>query len=154
MSDEGTSLNERPRRLNSEEIQRLAEHLSAEERQILLHQGTEAPFCGNLLDNHLTGQYICRLCGLPMFSSDDKFNSGTGWPSFTVPVSPENIKELPDDSHGMRRVEIRCARCAGHLGHVFEDGPPPTGRRYCVNSVSLEFVEEGTELPDRLAELD
>ena len=141
------------RKLTTSEIEQLASDLSPEEREVILHQGTERPFCGNLLDNKLDGYYACRLCGLPLFSSKQKFNSGTGWPSFTEPEREENIVELPDHSHGARRVEIRCARCDGHLGHVFEDGPPPTGQRYCLNSVSLMFVEEGTTPPDRLARL-
>ena len=133
------------RPLTKAEIEELASHLTPEERQVILHQGTEAPFCGNLLDNKLTGEYACRLCGLPLFSSDDKFDSGTGWPSFTAPIQDNRITELTDESHGVQRIEIRCARCDGHLGHVFEDGPPPTGQRYCLNSVSLTFVERETD---------
>ena len=105
-------------------------------------KGTERAFCGNLLDNKRHGVYACGCCGLPLFSSSGKFNSGTGWPSFFQPVAAENVTTEHDSSHGMERTEILCARCDCHLGHVFEDGPPPTGLRYCVNSESLRFVEE------------
>ncbi|MCA9056241.1 MAG: peptide-methionine (R)-S-oxide reductase MsrB [Planctomycetaceae bacterium] len=133
------------------DIERLAASLTPEERHVILHQGTERPFCGTLLDNKRDGTYVCRLCGLPLFASNSKFNSGTGWPSFFAPFDPDHVRELEDVSHGMRRVEIRCARCDAHLGHVFPDGPPPTHQRYCLNSVSLDFVDNGQPLPDRLA---
>ena len=129
--------------LSPEKIAELAKGLSPEEREVILHQGTERPFCGVFLDNKKKGTYVCRLCGLDLFASDAKFDSGTGWPSFFRPVAKEHIKFIEDVSHGMRRVEIRCARCDGHLGHVFPDGPPPTRERYCLNSVSLSFVDEG-----------
>jgi len=129
--------------LSSERIAELAKELTPEEQRVILHQGTERPFCGVFLDNKQTGTYACRLCGLPLFASDAKFESGTGWPSFWKPFAPEHIAEISDDSHGMRRVEIRCKRCDSHLGHVFDDGPPPTRLRYCLNSVSLSFVEQG-----------
>jgi peptide-methionine (R)-S-oxide reductase len=116
--------------------------LSPEERRVILHQGTERPFCGGLLANKEPGVYVCRLCGLPLFRSVAKFESGTGWPSFAAPFDPAHVAELHDDSHGMRRTEIRCARCDGHLGHVFPDGPAPTGLRYCLNSASLAFAAE------------
>ena len=128
--------------LSAEQIAKLAEKLSPEERRVLLHQGTERPFCGNVLDNKRQGAYHCRLCGLPLFRSTAKFHSGTGWPSFYEPYDPAHIAEIVDDSHGMVRTEIRCRRCDGHLGHVFPDGPRPTGLRYCLNSASLEFVED------------
>ena len=129
---------------------RLAEGLSDEERRVILHHGTERPFCGVLLNNKADGIYTCRLCGLPLFRSGAKFESGTGWPSFTEPFDPDHVALFHDDSHGMIRTEIRCRRCDGHLGHVFPDGPPPTGQRHCLNSVSLEFHEDGTELPRRV----
>lgn len=129
--------------LTEAERQALAADLSAEERRILLNQGTEPPFCGGLLQEHRAGTFLCRLCGLPLFASGAKFESGSGWPSFFQPVDPEHIRELRDGSHGMIRTEIRCRRCDGHLGHVFEDGPRPTGLRYCLNSLSLRFLEEG-----------
>ncbi|HTM22486.1 MAG TPA: peptide-methionine (R)-S-oxide reductase MsrB [Kofleriaceae bacterium] len=127
-------------------IAALARDLSEEERRVILDQGTERPFCGLFLDNKKDGVYVCRLCGLPLFASSAKFESGTGWPSFFQPVDPDHVEYLEDGSHGMRRVEIRCVRCGGHLGHVFDDGPRPTGKRYCLNSVSLAFVDAGQPL--------
>jgi len=127
--------------LNPSERDELAKKLTDEERYVLLDHGTERPFCGTLLDNKKKGTYLCRLCALPLFSSTSKFDSGTGWPSFFAPVDPEHIRYIEDTAQGMRRIEIRCSRCDGHLGHVFPDGPPPTGHRYCLNSLSLDFVE-------------
>lgn len=124
--------------------------LSADERRVLLQHGTEAPFCGVFLDNKRDGTYTCRLCGLPLFRSSAKFDSGTGWPSFFEPYDPSHIREIRDTSHGMVRTEIVCARCGSHLGHVFPDGPPPTGERHCLNSVSLGFTGDGEALPDPL----
>jgi len=122
---------------------RLAASLTDEERHIILDHGTERPFCGTLLNNKESGIYACRLCGLPLFQANAKFESGTGWPSFYQPFDPEHITELRDNSHGMIRTEIRCRRCDGHLGHVFPDGPPPTHQRYCLNSASMQFFAEG-----------
>jgi peptide-methionine (R)-S-oxide reductase len=135
--------------LGEEEVLSLAKALNPDERRVLLNQGTEPPFCGNLLDNKKHGTYACRLCGLPLFESKAKFESGTGWPSFFQPVDPAHVSRIDDRSHGMLRTEIRCARCGGHLGHVFPDGPPPTGERHCLNSASLEFIEQGQPLPRR-----
>ncbi len=135
--------------LPKDEIDALASKLTDEQRRIILNRGTEPSFCGDLLDNHKEGVYVCRLCGLPLFSSDAKFTSGTGWPSFYQPFDPDHIRNIEDNSFGMKRVEIRCARCDGHLGHVFPDGPEPTGLRYCLNSASLEFFEKGDPLPER-----
>jgi methionine-R-sulfoxide reductase len=114
--------------------------LTPEQFRILRSSGTERPFCGTLLDNKKQGVYTCAGCGLPLFTSDAKFNSGTGWPSFFQPIAKENVAEHADHSHGMTRVEINCARCDGHLGHVFPDGPAPTRLRYCLNSESLKFT--------------
>ena len=123
--------------------------LTREQYEIARGKGTERPFCGLLLDNKKSGTYTCRLCGLPLFSSKAKFQSGTGWPSFFQPYDKDHIAELADHSHGTVRVEIRCKRCDAHLGHVFDDGPPPTHLRYCLNSVSLHFVAEGEPTPLR-----
>ena len=124
--------------------------LTPDERRVLLEHGTEAAFCGVFLDNHKDGIYTCRFCGLPLFRSSAKFDSGTGWPSFFKPYDESNIRRLRDTSYGMVRVEEVCARCGSHLGHVFPDGPPPTGERHCLNSVSLAFSEKGNALPDVL----
>ena len=118
------------------------QQLTREQFQIARGKGTEAPFCGTLLDNHRVGVYTCVCCGLPLFTSAHKFNSMSGWPSFFQPIATENVKTHTDRSHGMVRVEILCARCDAHLGHVFTDGPKPTGDRHCVNSESLTFTDE------------
>jgi methionine-R-sulfoxide reductase len=115
--------------------------LTAEQYRITRSHGTEAAFCGTLLDNKKDGVYSCVCCRLPLFASSDKFDSGTGWPSFVRPIAPENVKTVTDSSYGMIRTEIRCARCEAHLGHVFPDGPPPTRERHCLNSESLSFTE-------------
>ena len=130
--------------------QALIDGLSSEERRVLLEHGTEAAFCGVFLDNKLEGVYTCRLCGLPLFRSSAKFDSGTGWPSFFQPYDEAHVKTIRDTSYGMIRTEIVCARCDSHLGHVFPDGPPPTGDRHCLNSVSLGFTGNGEPLPDPL----
>jgi methionine-R-sulfoxide reductase len=119
-----------------------AAQLTPEQYRIARGKGTERPFCGTLLDNKRHGVYSCVCCGLPLFTSSSKFHSGTGWPSFFSPVAEENVATQSDRSHGMVRSEILCSRCDCHLGHVFEDGPPPTGLRYCVNSESLVFTDE------------
>jgi len=116
--------------------------LTPEQYKILRHANTERPFCGVNLDNKGAGVYECVGCGLPLFKSDGKFNSGTGWPSFFNPIDKDNVWYRTDHEFGMVRTEILCARCDGHLGHVFDDGPPPTGRRYCINGTVLKFVPE------------
>lgn len=116
--------------------------LTAEQFQVARGKGTERAFCGNLLDNKRDGIYTCVCCGLPLFASAAKFNSGTGWPSFFQPVADENVMMHQDRSHGMVRTEILCARCDAHLGHVFDDGPPPTRLRFCINSESLVFLDD------------
>jgi methionine-R-sulfoxide reductase len=116
--------------------------LTPEQYRVARGKGTESPFCGTLLDNKREGVYSCICCGLPLFTSSAKFHSGTGWPSFFRPVAQENVITADDSSHGMVRTEILCARCDAHLGHVFEDGPPPTGLRFCVNSESMAFTDE------------
>jgi peptide-methionine (R)-S-oxide reductase len=118
------------------------EFLTEKQFQILREKGTEQPFTGELLHNKAKGKYKCAGCGEELFLSDTKFDSGSGWPSFWEASEDDNIETRSDDSLGMRRTEILCRKCGGHLGHVFDDGPNPTGKRFCVNSVSLKFEEE------------
>ena len=118
------------------------QQLSEMEYYVLRQEGTERAFTGDLWNNHEKGTFICAACGLPLFSSETKFESGTGWPSFYQPISKDYVKEVTDNSGGMARTEVECARCGGHQGHVFDDGPKPTGLRYCINSVSLDFVKQ------------
>jgi peptide methionine sulfoxide reductase msrA/msrB len=127
--------------LSSKKVDELANKLTPEDARVILKKGTEPAFCGNLLDNKKDGVYVCKLCGLPLFDSGSKFESGTGWPSFFQPYDRDHIRYEKDTAYGMTRVEILCARSGSHLGHVFDDGPKPTGLRYCLNSASLEFVE-------------
>ncbi|NUQ51959.1 MAG: bifunctional methionine sulfoxide reductase B/A protein [Phycisphaerales bacterium] len=134
--------------LSKSRVDELAKKLKPEEAAVILAKGTERAFCGNLVDNKKDGTYVCRLCGLPLFASDAKFDSGTGWPSFFQPFDKDHVAYEHDNTLGMERTEILCARCEAHLGHVFEDGPRPTGLRFCLNSVSLEFIDKGAPWPE------
>jgi peptide-methionine (R)-S-oxide reductase len=116
--------------------------LGPEKYQILRQAGTERAFTGAYDKNKATGVYMCGGCGAPLFASEAKYNSGSGWPSYTAPLADGAVEEIRDASHGMVRTEVRCARCEGHLGHVFPDGPGPQGLRYCINSASLDFKPE------------
>jgi peptide-methionine (R)-S-oxide reductase len=116
--------------------------LTKEQYKVLREKGTEHPFTGKYWDNHEKGTYYCAGCGVPLFNSETKFESSSGWPSFYAPIDEDNIDKKTDKSFGMRRTEILCKKCGGHLGHVFSDGPEPTGKRYCINSISLDFKKE------------
>lgn len=118
------------------------DHLTPEQREVCWNKATERPFSGKYWDSHDKGTYRCAACGAELFKSDTKFDSGTGWPSFWEPAKGGNIKEEVDKSYGMVRTEVTCSKCGAHLGHLFDDGPDPTGRRYCINSLSLQLDKE------------
>ncbi len=125
-----------------EEKVKLKGRLTPEQYDVCVNKGTERPYTGEYWNSHEKGPFLCVVCGNELFSSETKFDSGTGWPSFWEPIKKENVSEKSDYSYGMKRVEVECGRCGSHLGHVFEDGPAPTGLRYCINSVSLKQVKK------------
>jgi len=122
--------------------EKLEKELTPLEYNVCLNHGTEAPFQNAFHDSKAKGIYLCKCCKTPLFTSEDKFDSGTGWPSYFQPITKDCIEEIVDDTLRMRRIEVRCNACGSHLGHVFPDGPVPTGQRYCINSASLEFEED------------
>ena len=128
------------------------QELTPEQYAVLREKGTERAGTGALLHNKESGSYVCAACGTELFASDTKFDSGSGWPSFWEPLDDDRVETHEDNSHGMRRIEVTCAACGGHLGHLFPDGPEPTGMRYCVNSASLAFTPAGTSEPAETSE--
>jgi peptide methionine sulfoxide reductase msrA/msrB len=140
--------------LTKQQIAEIVKTLTPDQVRVTQDQGTEPPFCGKLEHHKEAGTYVCVVGGLPLFKSTAKFDSGTGWPSFFAPIDPEHVIEKVDASHGMARTEIVDARSGAHLGHVFDDGPRPTGKRYCLNSAALKFIPDGTPLPKESKPVD
>jgi peptide-methionine (R)-S-oxide reductase len=123
--------------------------LTDEQFHVTRQKGTEPPFSGEYVDTETPGVYVCVCCGQPLFTSETKYHSGSGWPSFWNPIDADNVALAGDSGHGMNRTEVLCSRCDAHLGHVFEDGPPPSGQRYCMNSAALRLVEKGKGAPEK-----
>ncbi|MFZ1686166.1 MAG: peptide-methionine (R)-S-oxide reductase MsrB [Flavobacteriales bacterium] len=141
-TNQKTTMSQSPTILLTKTEEEWKKDLTPEQYHVLREKGTERAFTGEYVDNHADGTYLCAACGQELFNSADKFESGTGWPSFYQPIGKANVAVASDMSYGMQRDEVLCSRCGGHLGHVFNDGPKPTGLRYCINSVSLKFQEK------------
>ncbi len=135
-------------KLNKKDEEWQAE-LTDEQFHVTRQKGTEPPFSGEYVDTETPGVYVCVCCGQPLFTSETKYHSGSGWPSFWNPIDANNVALAGDSGHGMNRTEVLCSRCDAHLGHVFEDGPPPSGQRYCMNSAALRLVEKGKGAPEK-----